>query len=110
MRRALLVAALAGESLFGVQSAGAHGDQLDRHIATPTLQARHVQHVNLALATAPAGTRTEIKEAAAFAQASDAGAAEETAMNFDVPEGMKAEHDQLHADLAELTSGGWTDG
>ena len=106
MRRALLVAALAGGSLFGVQSAGAHGDQLDRHIATPTLQARHVQHVNLALATAPAGTRTEIKEAAAFAQASDAGAAEETAMNFDVPEGMKAEHDQLHADLAELTQAG----
>jgi len=106
MRRALLVSALAGGFLFGVQSASAHGDPLDGPVAPPALQARDVQHVNLALPNAPAGTGTEIKEAAAFAQASDAGAAEETTMNFDVPEGMKAEHDQLHADLAELTQAG----
>jgi hypothetical protein len=42
---------------------------------------------------------------AAFAQSSGA-AAEESTVTFDIPEGMKAEHDQLHADLAALTQAG----
>jgi hypothetical protein len=99
MRKALLISALAG-SLFGAQSASAHGDPLDGPVVTPARQARAV------LPNARAGTATEIKEGAAFAQASGSGAAEESTVSFDVPEGMKMEHDQLHADLAELTQAG----
>jgi hypothetical protein len=106
MRKALLISALAGGSLFGAQGASAHGTALDGPVATPALQAREVQHGNLVLPNAPTGTEAEIKEAAAFAQASGTGAAEESTVNFDVPEGIKTEHDQLHADLAELTQAG----
>jgi Hemerythrin HHE cation binding domain len=105
MRKALLISALAGVALFGAQSASAHGDSLDGSVATPALQARDAQQGDLVLPNAPAEMKTEIKEGAAFAQVSDT-AAEESAVSFEVPEGMKAEHDQLHADLAALTQVG----
>jgi hypothetical protein len=104
MTKALLISALAGGALFGVQGASAHGAALDSSVAIPAFQAPEVQYVNLVQPSAPAGTETEIKEGAAFAQAS--GTAEETTMNVEVPEGMKAEHDRLHADLAQLTQAG----
>jgi hypothetical protein len=36
-------------------------------------------------------------------------AAKENKMAFDIPKSMKAEHDELHSDLAQLTGAGWTD-
>jgi Hemerythrin HHE cation binding domain len=71
----------------------------------PCFQARDTQHGNLVPPHAPAETATGAEEGAAFAQASGT-AAEESAVSFEVPEGMKAEHDQLHADLAALTQVG----
>lgn len=83
MRKALLTSALAGGLLFGAHSASAHSDP-----------------------NVPPETETGTTGAAAFAQAAGGAAVEESTMSFDIPEGMKAEHDQLHADLAELTQAG----
>ena len=54
MRKALLISVLAGATLFGAQSASAHGDTAGGPIATPALQARDVHHVNPAVPDAPA--------------------------------------------------------
>jgi hypothetical protein len=105
VRKALVIPALAGGLLFGAQSAIAHGESLDGQVTAPVLQARDTQHGNLVLPAASAETATGTEEGAAFAQASGT-AAEESAVSFEVPEGMEAEHDQLHADLAALTQVG----
>jgi hypothetical protein len=105
VRKDLVIAALAGGLLFGAQSAIVHGESLDGQVTAAVLQARDMQHGKLVLPDAPAETATGTEQAAAFAQASGA-AAEESAVSFEVPEGMKAEHDQLHAHLAALTQVG----
>jgi Hemerythrin HHE cation binding domain len=106
MSKALLISALAGALLWSAQSASAHRDSLDGSVAVSALRAFDTENVNPVLPYAPAATKTNIKEGAVFAQASGAGAVEASPGTFEIPEGMKIEHDHIHAELVELTQAG----